>query len=589
MLSKRSAWILQSKFSNSARGVLLFTQPVLVETPERVSACCKRKLLQLSVDCSWACLGARLRQPNRRILVENIQRGIMAKQVKKDEASTVIEPERVCFASSKPVYPDRRYVLYWVQASPRIVENHALEYAIERANSLGKPLVACFGVTDRYPEANLRHYRFLLEGLCELKQDLRAKRGISLHVLYGMPDKVAAQCARNAACEVVTDLGYMRIQRKWRESLANVLDCRLTLVESECVVPVELASEKHEFAARTLRPRIWKHIQRFCVPLSSQQLQCRDLDVRVDYGPFTPLFDAEAAPGSTKNHPVDRALEKLDSLDRSVPAVSAYFRGGSSEAIRRLELFCARKLAQYAQGRNHPESDYTSCLSAYLHFGQISPITIAVAVWARKDAPRESKDAFIEELIVRRELSFNHCWYRPDDYDKLDSLPDWVHRTKEEHRQDPREHLYDLEALERADTHDPYWNAAQKEMMITGRMHGMMRMYWAKKVIEWTPTWECAYDWLIYLNNKYELDGRDANSFVGVLWSFGLHDRAHAERSIFGKLRWMSREGLERKFPMHAYLARVNALAEGMSWEQAAASAHAAGDGRSSSKKRARR
>jgi len=506
----------------------------------------------------------------------NAQRINMSRKLKSAATASTVEPERVRVANTKPVYPDRRYVLYWVQASPRILENHALEYAIERANALNKPLVACFGVTDKYPEANLRHYRFLLEGLSELWEDLRKKRGVAFHVLYGPPDEVAAQCARGAACEVVTDLGYMRIQRQWRERLAQALDCRFTLVESEAVVPVELASEKHEFAARTLRPRIWAYIQRFCVPLAPQTLHHSQLEIPVDHGPYSALFEECPIDDSEAPERIDAALERLESLDRSVPAVSRYFRGGTSEALRRLEIFCSTKLSFYGEGRNQPQSDHTSCLSAYLHFGQISPITIALAVWSRKETPRESRDAFIEELIVRRELSFNHCWYRPDDYDKLDSLPEWVHRTYAEHRDDPREHLYDLASLEQAQTHDPYWNAAQKEMVLTGRMHGMMRMYWAKKVIEWTPSWECAFDWLIYLNNKYELDGRDANSFVGVLWSFGLHDRAHAERAIFGKLRWMSRDGLERKFPMHAYLERIRALDNGASWEDAVSSAASA-------------
>ncbi|KAF6001522.1 hypothetical protein F1559_002594 [Cyanidiococcus yangmingshanensis] len=589
MLPRQALWIVQWKPVLESRQGSVLAWPWLHRVRIGVTLHCRSKRCRQHVNGTSQLPHLRFCLSRSSVFTSVCAQDRMPSRVEVKTESSVVEPERVHVANTKPIRPERRYVLYWVQASPRIPENHALEYAIERANSLRKPLVACFGVTDRYPEANIRHYRFLLEGLYELMHDLRSKRGIRLHVLYGSPDQVAAQCARDAACEVITDLGYMRVQRRWRESLAETLDCRLTLVESECVVPVALASEKHEFAARTLRPRIWKHIQRFCVPLSVQNLHHKDLDVSVDYGPYAVLFGQASMTGAGTQHPVDSALEKLESLDRSVPSVSKYFRGGTSEAMRRLELFCTHKLAHYGQGRNHPEKDDTSCLSAYLHFGQISPITIALAVWARKEAPRESRDAFIEELIVRRELSFNHCWYRPDDYDRLDSLPDWIHRTKEEHRQDAREHLYDLETLERARTHDPYWNAAQQEMVLTGRMHGMMRMYWAKKVIEWTPSWECAYDWLIYLNNKYELDGRDANSFVGVLWSFGLHDRAHAERPIFGKLRWMSREGLERKFPMHAYLERVNALARGMSWEEATASGLASRDAQTKSKKRPRR
>lgn len=477
-----------------------------------------------------------------------------------------VEPERVQVANGQPVRAERRYVLYWVQASVRAVANHALEYAVARANALGRPLVACFGLTSDYPEANARHYAFLVEGVLELRAELLRRRGVALHVLLGAPDRVAEQCARGSACEVVGDVGYLRVQRQWRAWLAAALDCRLTLVESEAVVPVRTASDRPEFAARTLRPRLRVHLDRFCrAPAAEQRLQHADPAVHVDHGPFRAMPDAS----------VDAVLLQLAHLDRSVAPVSPRIRGGAEQALRQLDRFCTERLARYVADRNNPAADGTSRLSAYLHFGHISPITVALAVRraaaAASGALRASADAFLEELIVRRELSFNHCWYRPDEYDRLSCLPDWVQRTRAQHARDPRVYVYGLAEIEAARTHDAYWNAAQREMCVTGHMHGMMRMYWAKKVIEWTDSWEHAYDWLIYLNNKYELDGRDANSFVGVLWSFGLHDRAHAERPIFGKLRWMSHDGLTRKFPMAAYLARVAELAP-----DAAPPAHAA-------------
>lgn len=493
-------------------------------------------------------------------------------------ASRTVEPERVRLLNAEPVRAERGYVLYWMQASVRALLNHALEYAAERARALRRPLVACFGVTDDYPEANLRHYAFLLEGLRDVQRELAERRGVRLLVLRGRPDAVAAQCGRGA-CEVVTDMGYLRVQRAWRTTLAAALDCRLTQVESESVVPVELASDKHEFAARTLRPRLWRHLERFCVPIEGDEAlegargarasraRAGAADAPVDAGPFETL----------ELDDVDAALASMRNIDRSVTRVSEFYAGGTSEALHTLRTFCAERLPHYASRRSDPSACAVSNLSPYLHFGHISPITAAITAWQTADAPRAARDSFIEELVVRRELSFNHCWYAPDDYDSLDSLPDWVHRTRREHARDERtQQLYTREQMERGATHDEYWNAAQREMVLTGKMHNYMRMYWGKCIVQWTPDWRTAYDVAIYLNNKYELDGRDANSFVGVLWCFGLHDRAHAERPVLGKLRYISRDGLRRKFGMHAYLAMVEALERGATLAEAEAAAAAA-------------
>ena len=480
---------------------------------------------------------------------------------------SVVEPERMGVLNHKPVLAQRAYVLYWMEASARALANHALEYAVERANALDKPLVACYGVADDADYYNLRHCTFLLEGLHELQQHLLHKRQVPLYVLRGDPAQVALQCARQAACEVVTDRGYLRHQRQWRERVAAKLDCRLTQVESEAVVPVELASDRHEFAARTLRPRVWRYIQRFCqAPAEVPQRTGHRESVEVDIGSLKRLLPPEEADAERA---VTEALSHLQHIDRSVAPVSQYFRGGTQQALRRLQGFCEGALRHYNDGRNRPESSLTSRLSAYLHFGHISPITVALAAWQAPQVKREDRDAFIEELIVRRELSFNHCWYARDDYDRLRCLPEWALLTGKQHEHDRRDVLYDLETLEHARTADAYWNAAQNEMVYSGRMHGMMRMYWAKKVIEWTTSWQQACEWLIHLNDKYEVDGWDPNSYVGVLWCFGLHDRAHMERPIFGKLRWMSRDGLERKFHMPAYVALVAVLQRGGSMEEA--------------------
>jgi deoxyribodipyrimidine photo-lyase len=188
-------------------------------------------------------------------------------------------------------------------------------------------------------------------------------------------------------------------------------------------------------------------------------------------------------------------------------------------------------------------------LSPYLHFGQISPSYTASEVGSYGGP---NSDAFLEELIVRRELSMNFNHFNPK-YDSFSGLPDWAKKTLLERQEDLRKYLYTMEDLEKALTHDPYWNTAQKEMVITGKMHGYMRMYWGKKILEWTATPQDAFETALYLNNKYELDGRDPNGFTGVAWCFGNHDRPWARRPIFGNIRYMSEDGLKRKFDADKY------------------------------------
>ena len=200
-----------------------------------------------------------------------------------------------------------------------------------------------------------------------------------------------------------------------------------------------------------------------------------------------------------------------------------------------------------------------SDLSPYLHFGQIAPQRVAREI-QQADAPPEAKQAFLEELIVRRELSDNFCWYNPD-YDKFSGFPEWAQKTLDQHRDDRREYLYSLEEFEQGRTHDALWNAAQLEMVLRGKMHGYLRMYWAKKILEWTASPEEALEIAIYLNDRYELDGRDPNGYVGVAWSIGgVHDRAWGERPVFGKIRYMNLSGCQRKFKVDQYIAWVGEL-----------------------------
>jgi deoxyribodipyrimidine photo-lyase len=256
---------------------------------------------------------------------------------------------------------------------------------------------------------------------------------------------------------------------------------------------------------------------------------------------------------------VDGVLRTLQ-LDRSVSPVGR-FRGGTSEARRRVREFVAAKLDGYAAARSEPGAFYCTQISPYLHFGQISPVEIALAVRGAGTGADADRLAYLDELIVRRELAANFVEFEPR-YDDYACVPGWARATLEAHRSDRRRHIYGRDQLEDARTHDPYWNAAMREMRDTGFMHNYMRMYWGKKILEWSAEPEAAFRTILCLNNRYFLDGRDANSYANVAWIFGVHDRPWPERPVFGKVRYMNARGLERKFDMAAYLRAVDDLVE---------------------------
>lgn len=437
------------------------------------------------------------------------------------------------------------YVLYWMQASQRIHWNYALAFAVERANALQKPLLVYFGLTDAYPEANERHYAFMLEGLEEVASGLK-QRKIGWSLILDSPERGIRQLLEEA-CELIMDKGYLKIQKQWRknvlEHVASKVPMTVYEVEGDVVVPVETASMKEEYSARTLRPKIWRYADAFL----------QEPDVGPPHLPFELKLDFVCQ----RNLNVDSLLNEL-ALDRSVERVSAY-KGGASEAEKHLNDFIHHKLKHYLE-RNHPEFDYMSNLSPYLHFGQIAPAYIVnqIKAYAREHPEnQEAVDSFMEELIIRRELAINFVYYN-EGYDQFDQMTyPWAYETMKQHIHDIRDYTYDLEMLEQAQTHDVYWNTAMKEMLKTGKMQTYMRMYWCKKILEWSVDYKTAYENALYLNNKYFLDGRDANSYTGIAWCFGKHDRAWKERPIFGKLRYMNSNGLERKFKMEGYMNRL--------------------------------
>ncbi len=456
----------------------------------------------------------------------------------------MVQADRIQFLNDEDVCRGQ-YVLYWMQRAQRSTYNHALEFAIREANTRGLPLVAVFGLTQRFPEGNTRSYAFMLEGLRETRRALR-RRGIRLIIALKPPVDAVRELSGDAAL-VVVDRGYLQIERRWRERVAEGLACRLVQVESDVVVPVETVSDKEEYAAYTIRPRIQKHLDEFLMELEETDLERESLNGCTDRV-------GEIGGDDIDLENIEALLQRLR-LNRSADAVDA-FRGGPEQAQALLDDFIANKLDDYAQGRNHPDRDVISHMSPYLHFGQISPVQVALRVKHAEGVADENRDAYLEELIVRRELSMNFCHFNPD-YDTLACLPDWALDTLDAHAADRRENVYSSDELERGRTHDPYWNAAQREMVVTGKMHGYMRMYWGKKILEWTPEPEEAFSTALALNNRYELDGRDPNGYAGVAWCFGKHDRAWAEREVYGKVRYMSAGGLERKFDMDAYVSAV--------------------------------
>ncbi len=455
-----------------------------------------------------------------------------------------IQPERIQVLNDAPAPSDGDYVLYWMQQSQRPEDNPALERAAQLANEHDLPLLVVFGLMDDFPEANLRHYTFMLEGLQETQQILAEERDIKMVVAHGAPDEVALRYADRAAV-LVTDRGYLRHQRTWRETVADKAPCRVEQVEGDVIVPVETVSEKSEYAARTIRPKIWEHAESFLVDLEPTPVDQSSLDLDVEEG--FDLSDIEAV------------TSELD-LDRSVEPVSALYHGGPRHGKDVLKTFIAKEFNDYDDKRNKPQTSAVSYASMFLHYGQLSPVWIANRI-RESDAPQTEIDSYIEELMVRREITMNFCFYNRDSYDTLDPLPNWAATTLEEHEDDEREYLYSLDELNDGETHDAYWNAAMKEMRETGYMHNYMRMYWGKKILEWSPSPEEAHRRILHLNNKYFLDGRDPNSFSNVLWIFGLHDRAWKERPVYGKTRYMSQGGLKRKADPDAYVRKVARLA----------------------------
>ena len=431
--------------------------------------------------------------------------------------------------------PDGRCILYWMQRAQRAVDNPALDIAIAAGNVLGLPVVVFLGLHPFVERANLRHYRFLVDGLGDLSEGL-TRRNAGL-VLRRFPDhRIDAFAAEVRPALVVADENPLRQIEGWHRTIAATLRVPLWTVDADVVVPSRLLL-KEQYAARTIRPRIHARLREFlAVPRTTR--------ARV----------AWRAPRGMQTLPPSAALLDRFPCDRSVAPVPGV-RGGTAEARRRLRTFIRRRLAAYDEGRNHPERDETSQLSAYLHFGQIGPREVGLAV-RDSGGPAASVDAFLEQLVVRRELAVNYVTFNPH-YDSLAGCEPWALNTLSRHRRDRRPVVSTEDQLDAAATHDPLWNAAQRQMVETGWMHGYVRMYWAKKILEWSRAPEEAFDLAVVLNDKYLLDGRDPNGYTNIAWAIGgKHDRPWTERPVSGTIRWMSFNSTSKKFDSKKYIER---------------------------------
>jgi deoxyribodipyrimidine photo-lyase len=430
-------------------------------------------------------------------------------------------------------------VVYWMSRDQRAHDNWALLYAEQLADQCGAPLGVVFCLSPKFLDAGYRQYAFMLDGLKQLERTL-AKLNIPLFLLIGKPEyELPGFVEANNIGMLIADFSPLKLSRYWKQQVLKRITIPFHEVDAHNIVPVWKVSEKQEFAAYTIRPKINRILNEHLEDFPSLKKH------------------KHAWPRTISPIDWDKASKSLKA-DRSVSEIS-WLKPGESAALKHLRGFLDKRLPDYNDNRNDPNQAAQSDLSPYLHFGQLSAQRVALEV-SRYDKHIPSQEAFLEELIIRRELADNFCYYN-DNYDSFTGFPDWAKKTLNEHRRDKRQYLYSSAQFESAGTHDPLWNAAQLEMVINGKMHGYMRMYWAKKILEWSKTPEEAMSIAIYLNDKYELDGRDPNGYAGIAWSIGgVHDRAWPERPVFGKIRYMNYAGAKRKFSVDNYIERIAKL-----------------------------
>lgn len=432
-------------------------------------------------------------------------------------------------------------VVYWMSRDQRVHDHWALLYAQQEALAHQRPLVVVFCLTDHFSGAALRQYDFMLRGLEEVSRELAELR-INFFLLSGNPGKEIGPFLRRVkAFSLISDFDPLRVKQRWKKAVGRDVSVPFYEVDAHNIVPCWRASSKQEFGAYTLRPKIHKVLSGYV-------------------GSFPPLKKhPHGYSRSCKEISANEILKGLN-VDQTIAPVSGTVPGEQA-AMRALRSFVKNRLSGYSRRRNDPVQDGQSGLSPYFHFGQLSPQRAALEV-SQSSAPQNDQEAFLEELIIRRELADNFCFYNAS-YDSVQCVPAWAGATLARHARDRREHSYTFRQFESAQTHDDLWNAAQLEMTVCGKMHGYLRMYWAKKILEWTPSVESAWKTAVRLNDVYELDGRDPNGYAGIAWALGgVHDRAWGERNIFGKIRYMNDKGCRSKFDTAKYISTIFSMAQ---------------------------
>lgn len=436
-------------------------------------------------------------------------------------------------------------VLYIMSRDQRVHDNHALIIAQKHALAKSLPLAVVFVLRKKSGYRSKEHYLWMIDGLREVERKL-ADKNIPLMLLIGDPYERIVGCIKHLKPDAIYfDMNPLRGPRNLQRRIASLNDCLVGVVDTHNIVPVWVATDKQEIGARTLRPKIHRLLDTYLV----------EPDDIIDHPcPWTGTI-------MTTEHLQNRISFIIDGLQSNGQDLSAIYLPGEAAGLKRVRYFIQNRLKSYFSERNDPSIDGLSGMSPYLHFGQTSALRVALEALRALDADsnlQTSVDALLEEMVVRKELSDNFCYFNQD-YDTLRGAPNWAQTTLAKHTVDPREFIYSTEEFENAQTHDPAWNAAQKQMLKTGKMHGYMRMYWAKKVLEWSESPETAVKTLIYLNDFYSIDGGDPNGYVGILWSVGgLHDRPWGERPVYGTIRSMVYNGLKRKFDVEKYIAMYN-------------------------------
>jgi deoxyribodipyrimidine photo-lyase len=457
-----------------------------------------------------------------------------------DPIEKLADDPRIQVRRNGPPLRGGKCVVYWMQRAMRIEDNPALDVAVDCGNLLGLPVVVFFSVIPNYPNANLRHYHFMQQGLRDVETDA-AERGVGFVLRRASESSLERFLEEVQAAILIGDENPCREPERWRKALARKLKLPYWTVDADVVVPSAVFGRDY-FLLQHMRPHLKQAIPKFLVGSENSKPQ-----------------HVWRGPKSLVSYSLDEDITAgFKTLDRSIGPVDS-FTGGTRAALKHLSRFITRCLKDYDEKRNHPEMNGTSRLSPYLHFGNIGPITIALAVeeaFAQGKASRATCDRFLDQVIAWRELSVLFVKYNAN-YDSWECAEPWARQTLVEHTADPRSFRYSFDQLERGETHDDLWNAAQRQMMTQGWMHNYMRMYWAKMILQWAPDPARAFEWAVILNDRYELDGRDPNGYQGIAWAIvGKHDRPWFNRPVFGLIRPMSGASTAKKFDAKAYIAQ---------------------------------